>query len=1805
MVTLIQFLADYLNDKVLGAQRAAPNGEHRIFFVGPPQSILEDLLEYMTAGSAPDGSGETRGRAQFPVFLIDAAAVDPAVLRSGRCTPGYVTNVRNSNCKVYVALQPPGVATMLTLASAMSTVGIAGDPSSATGWLAESLIDHIVRAALQKHFGPNVPPGAVVAANYALEEVWRADDADRERPQAWALLQRLFDCPDVIPDPLARFLSVLGMVNCTAAELGSAEHCKVLERLAGTLESSGIRAGLESLGANARDADAIRTHLAALSEHLSARCRAGSDFAAAPLRYYAPDSSSPDGAPPVWWRELTLEHLSSLLDSPDGPPDAANGLSVVCRNPLCPSIRGMPTVTLGGVTLSLAVNGLDEPVLATVFRANGSRPLEQVASIEIDPENGSDWTDEEIPKHDRHLRYKFECPGLKSVSLRVIVLEMFTPGVVIYARTASKVGPFQVVSNRGRAGQRAVDYSCDLQLQGVGAHQIDIYSSSWMQLAAEVVGHDVTADQSEAVCRPINPSGPNHSVCVIDADEECSYEMVNIVNETAYTYRVLVEAGEYAPIGARSEFDRLLIEHKSAARAEPGIATVEPANCRVAELQIWALDSKDSYHPVLLGPDYLDAWSTPEWLRQPVLSRSEILADPRPTADEFCVPAEYATAREEVMRRLRSRPDEPGTPVESMRLGELMANGEFRDAIVEYLQRYRDWLTANYAAAAWSDLVVVHQREAGGNCLEATPRAVLMTPLHPLRLAWQCHAQVVLRAALDEHRRCPGASAIDPSAFPDCLVLPCRNAAGRQVNQAYVSMRSTSDYWAVLWHKDRIGDLAASEASRIFDPGFGIAIEGLTGGFTEQQVVRSLDEAQRLAAGRTTLRVSLLSDTSGSSACNAGIAEWCGTQLGEDADPWHAAGPRGLHVYDRRDSPLHPEQAALASLTARSDAAVRWFSRPGDVTSDLAIIAHLGVASPTFQTERLRSAVDQTGLLRRRIRKQLTAHGGAFVAESRIGRFPAVEDHSQLNAQLLLVLDVLESKCASDFDSYVFAPLLQTLGSALKQANYCAVSSSTVDAACFLRASDTSYLWDYELPPYSRRAGGNGGFYLLAGESKMMRQSVRTALRSLKPNEEVDGDGIRSLLREISRRGMPTLKRLTMGGTESLGELGLLVALRLLQTEFQESAVAGGIAAVASTPGVFNILIPADPFRHHFDDLRGAMQGASLERPDLIVASIRADNGVPTQLRLTCIEVKAREGLMNASELAHALDQARKFSEFLKDLSGRAADSPLWGLSWREVLSSWLDYGFRVYGQIEPFVNDEMWTGLHEATLSGIMAGSVDTKIDPRGRLIVIDASVVSRPDDVDHDRFRETVVLSHADAYSLLCDPEAPIRAFVLPLLGDWGLAAERAGEAVTIPEVPRGEVAEDMDIQPDEERDAPVVDDEDAPIGHVPEDEAMMKPSGLAFSVGATTGAFQSLPVLFSPGDTRLNQLNVGIVGDLGTGKTQLIQALIQQLRERPETNRGSRPRVLIFDYKNDYSKLEFVQRVGARVIRPRQLPLNLFDTRDSSAGDLAWLERSKFFCDVLDKLYAGIGPRQRERIKEAIKQSYARAKSLGFRDPTIYDVFEAYSGLANGAIDVPYSIMSDLVDGEYFARDPDAMLAFSDFLSDVVVVDLSAVGADDRTKNMLVVVFLNLFYEHMLRIEKRPFLGTNPKFRFVDTLLLVDEADNIMKHEFEVLKRILLQGREFGVGVLLASQYLSHFRTQHENYVEPLLTWFVHKVPNITVKELESIGLTNVDVGMVERVKMQACHECLYKTHDVGGAFVRATPFFELPARPVLGA
>jgi hypothetical protein len=217
-------------------------------------------------------------------------------------------------------------------------------------------------------------------------------------------------------------------------------------------------------------------------------------------------------------------------------------------------------------------------------------------------------------------------------------------------------------------------------------------------------------------------------------------------------------------------------------------------------------------------------------------------------------------------------------------------------------------------------------------------------------------------------------------------------------------------------------------------------------------------------------------------------------------------------------------------------------------------------------------------------------------------------------------------------------------------------------------------------------------------------------------------------------------------------------------------------------------------------------------------------------------------------------------------------------------------------------------------------------------------------------------------------------------------------------------------------------------------------------------------------------------------------------------------------------------------------------------------------------------------------------------GAAGPTMAEVLESYR--SGGQTDSVVAVLNTFVFGEIFSDDRAALVPFGDMLHDtVLVVDLKSLGVDQDTKNALVALFLNQYFEHMQGLTRWPYQGSQPQLRRLNSFLVVDEAINIMKYRFEVLENLMLQGREFGVGVILSSQYLTHFEQPGTNYGEPLRTWFIHKVPQVTQRNLASIGLPTASQQDANRISELGLHEVYYSSLGYPGRFVRCTPYWEM--------
>lgn len=1274
--------------------------------------------------------------------------------------------------------------------------------------------------------------------------------------------------------------------------------------------------------------------------------------------------------------------------------------------------------------------------------------------------------------------------------------------------------------------------------------------------------------------------------------------------------RVSLAIEEGQQDGCKSEFERLIRANRRRLQPSDARSIVQPdRNARASSLQDWMLSAdliERSYQPIVIANDYVDAWVQPTWTEPagPVFSSGRFLKDPRPDPSEFVPPAGFVEARAEIGRWIRGGGDETGL-VESAQLGKWAASDPaFCEIVEQYLSAYQAWLAADPDVACWVDVAAVTTLESDGRTLSRIPDAVLLSPLHPIRIAWHTVAQGVLLEADEAERPCPAVSVLDPDCVPDVLSIALRSAVGvERVN--FVAVENGTDYWSVLWNGRQLRGLADRSRLAPFGTGFGISVGGISAGFSAAQVGRALEDVFDLVAAKPLVSVAVASAGGATDACNQGLIEWCTRQYRQDdrRPIRQSVGSRSVDIYDDRDAASRPEDATIANLSEDTANAVRWFDRqPVSAVPDLGIIAQLDMSEPSVTSVPTQTPIAPAALIRHRIRRQLP---NAFLSESRQA-LPAPFSGDSLADKVGACVAALENlgdqRCGLSFAPNVNA-IQDMLGR--RRTDYVAVSSSAIDPACFLGGwLEGAYLWDYDLPSYSNRAGDTNGYYLLSSVKDADREVLAKALSKLPGCAALDKDYVRNVLLEIARRGIPTVKGLAGDDAGATGNLGLFLAVRLLQDRFRIGADTASLLPViggSEDDAHLAVIVPVDPFRGYMSDLARSMpserKDASLARPDLLTVGIRI-TPAGVSLRLTPVEVKCRpSSIFPSAEVGDALEQAKTLSRLIQAMHAGEGQPRAWTLAFQHIVLSLVGFGMRVYSQHPDVVDQEKWSLFHQRIAGAILASEADIQVDGRGRLIIIDASPRSSVRDQDSDGFDETIIIGLDDAGRIVGgDPASfydSVRAKVgnwqlFPMEGDSGLPATPASTAVEEGEasgvvVPAASVSDPV-LQQTVVADPPTV---------APSRTSM----GINLRVGSSIGGFETRPVTLNVSDTRLNHLNMGVVGDLGTGKTQLLKSIILQITEASTANRGLRPRFLIFDYKRDYSSEDFARATGARVVKPHKLPINLFDTRTMEEAAAPWLQRYLFFSDVLDKIYSGIGPVQRDRLKRAIRHAYDTG--LPGEQPTLYNVAESYDGIIDGKPDSVSSIIGDLTDLEVFEADPRKTVPFDDFFNGVLVISLDALGQDDRSKNMLVAVMLNLFYENMLKTPKRPFLGSDPQLRAIDSYLLVDEADNIMRYEFDVLRKLLLQGREFGAGVILASQYLRHFKVNATDYRDPLLTWFIHKVPNVTPAELSTLGMTGSLAELAERVKSLKNHQCLYKSFDVPGEVVRGLPFFEFVA------
>jgi len=1708
-------------------------------------------------------------------------------------------------------------------------------------------------------------------------------DAATHSELAWNLLDRALSAPTISGghpmDPLLFVLGLpsLGPVTATTGVDQVRRADDLLAHLASYIATRGLNvaeADLKTAASRLLGGTAVPAEVSNFFSDIRALgCRTGEEFRTRPLQLYRPKI----GSVPPWWTTLSCSVLEDLLglSAGSGGSVASPGPSrtrkkkpvVVCTN----YIGEVDGIALVRGTVDLDASYKTTPMQVQFYRkaARGQTPSKVGTSY------ADSWTDSSPPTHKVPLEYTGKSmEPASSDACKVISLDVFDARGFVRAKKARRSKPPK------QASAGSATWKQDIEVGSEGFYDIEVFCSSDVH-EVEFQGHRMSSPGGVPATDRVPRSGKDSVQLGTPVEVERAQPNMQVrfydkngkqLAEHDVSWKEVKTEGKETP----TRYEWYLQHHMDGRQPGP----VDP------EDQLFSsrlLDGTDTWRPVIACWSDLpgdrarrahNPWDTSTPHRFLGQTAAKIPA-PYPALNP---PTDLLQARKAIVSALNLKKPES---IEQLKLHQVVDESLVNNLV----DAYQGYLAACPSEAPYFDTLLLYALDDGEPTDE--PTGLLLTPLHPLRLAWQWQAQDFLGERLhQETSYCPSVGLLCPSSVPDSMLLPLALARnGPATERAYFSRPCASPYWGLLWNHENFGSdvMDSGSPKQVLHDNLvilGLEPKGVLPGFGKEQVSSALNDLQRLEPCRDGLTVQLVGDDTCPKESTQGIFEWArdrfsaaGTRSGQDllgqsdkaGNP--AWGARRIDVVDQRGT-SHPSPGALAEISEATAQRVRWYrpkSLDKSVPIDLVFVDKLPPSRCKATATRHRSAVSPSALVQARIR---TDKAGRDVTETRCARQPPVGTGAGPRpkvpglATLVTSVESLTQK-DSNISGFQHTPGVGSLSKYLAGAGFAALTSGQLDPGCVVRAalgstSSVGYLWDYQQPFGTEMLGSSSGYYLLAtaraAAKKTLQEAVGLVSTSSIPAKDV--------MEELSESGLPVARRIIQGANHARGALGMLLAKRLLMGNRAKGEP--GLFQQDPSSGTAHLLIPVDPFetplgvlartidRHHAP----AQRVGSL-RPDLLLVCIRgATSATTVEIDLLPIEVKFRDA-MDTGLPQSAREQASSLSRLLQELWDLRKTTALWRDCSGAIFGQLLEMGFRL---TTPSPGDESaWADCHQVVEEALLWKQGIVRVDPLGRALIfyVDGRAPSETVTLTDESSPTVLLVSKKDCSALMDDPEK-LSDDLLRSVGNLDLCssggdqvgAESPGMGESTegesPVVAGDEAAVDASEEststgqaggvgggtgavvdppgagfpPEPQADpttdpvAPVVAEEASgelageAIETEPEVEAesSTEPAsdpgeGMRFEVGHRIHELQPVPIVFHPSNTDLTHLNIGIVGDMGTGKTQLTKYIVTRIVRGAAENRGHRPRFLIFDYKKDYSHPDFVDAVGAKLVPPEDIPLNVFSLRPTVGGKphgrRDWVNRANFLYDNLGKIYAGIGSVQKEHLKTATIQAYEAAQAEHGGPPVLSEVLELYREAAGGKADTITSVLGDLVDMGVFSEDRSTLQDFDTFLDGVVVVQVGELGANSRDKNALVVFFLNLFYDFMLQLEKKPFVGNSPQLRFVEAMLLVDEADNIMRGDFEVLRNILQEGREFGVGVLLASQYLAHFKTSAYNYAAPLLTWFVHKVPEVRESQLKDLGIPEVSKEVVVKIRGLGKFQYFCKTlGEEGGTFGRGKTFWE---------
>ncbi len=1298
---LKDFFLEYLQDLLA----RDPNRAIRPVITGPPDDTLAELFNSLTSNGKLDYQLNANGKIELlGTLLIDYnihGAVQPENVISAISKWDYAVTVRSST-RLMLCLVARSAADNMPESLGNTTETFGGDRGNRrfNDLLWKYLFERIKQAT------GNSPTETKAAFNYLAKR-------SRDLPPAlrhgiiWETADRLLEgnIPGLTAiNTLAACVGLPALDPTTTIE----QAMNTLDDLAKYLGEEGIASGVAKLK-NTTRGTGLAADLDNLATHLQQQTLSSASFERAPMLYYRPTPM------PSWWQALRTPVIQQLLNDAGIRPTGA--LRLDCTNALNAGNRltGEPWIVGSGTSLRVTVPAGANGIAPKYERKVGRTPAVALLPLDTDPLSVFDFAP---PTHDLPLRYSTLATGMTSGTTDVIVLDTFGCHGIAHITTANKNNPPKKATGH---------WAQSIELPRAGIIDCTIFHTTTVDTVA--LQFQRGEDDLGTPQKLATTAGASQTAVVLDIEDgdRCQITLFSSDGTSIgeWTVHFAVEESDTA---ARSRFEALVLAHQTKKK----LPVVNTPDNLIFRLEQEYLKSSDSWRPMRAAwSTNIETLSTIDWTC-PELGDVPAEPDPRPQLNP---PAALLEAREQLRQFViaKQRP-----------FGELdYGDAAMQQLAAAYLAEYHRWHAAS-PDASWFDSIGIHaalwNKQAGQHTATPEPVLILLSPLHPLRVAWHALAQHYLSDSIK--RPCPAAGLLDPAACPDIGAWPIAPGQAEALVRAFLALPTDNPHWSVLLNSQYLSH--ELERTAVFQRlnELGIVASGIPSGFTSSQAVDSVAEVAKLLAGRSALRLGIVGGPDGSPACAEGIVQWCTDRFNDETEPR----PFTVEVYQATGN-QQPSEERLDEVSELTDEKVRWyreFTGPGSNALDLVVLDQLGVTSLAGTAGDQRTPRGNGALTSVRLRED--RRSGNVLCESRISTRVTIS--TGLAGLLEGACIAFESASLHDANTsqLQFQPNHAAIGTRLQQSIYLAITSSQIDPAWVIRGAraQQGYVWDYELPG-ALGVNEGAGYYLVASPRPAMRRAIeRAALLVTNSPPPVD-----ELLDEISRRGIPILKRLAAGGSQSRGELGLLLTVRLLQDAFRQKTP---VRLPVISGNCIHLILPVDPYEEPLEHIRQSLPNAATtaQRPDLLVFAIH--RGETISIKVTPVEVKFRQGTMSSTELRDALRQAAALGTTLEMLWAQPPENELWAVCSTTLLARCLDLAFRIYADESIHgIPAATWSSIEQRVLTSVLEGTAAVTVNTAGRLIAFENTTTPAITDMDGDGRRDTAALSLSDAAALL----------------------------------------------------------------------------------------------------------------------------------------------------------------------------------------------------------------------------------------------------------------------------------------------------------------------------------------------------------------------------------------------------------------------------------------------------------------------